>query len=541
MSRNKTPVILVAVLLCALMLLPVLVLVVPRDGGQQASDEFERSGALTGNNAKRTGSSGSETANSDAENLAEEAEELIEGKLADRLRAGDISLDFMAGLKRKAEQADSALAKGDMERAKRLYSGVIDSAEGKLDAVEARETARAEKEATLRELKRLESLKETFGNAYKEAENTYEEAVGALNAGRFQASVDGFEMVDGILGDLEARMLQRVEGLLEEAEASLAEHRLEDAREAFSKVLEVAPDNTDAEKGLEMVDALEGIEAEVREIRRLEERGALEAARTRLEELEEKHPDNPFIQAKGEELETRLRDRKFEKAVAEAKAAEKKGDFSEAVKALERALELKDKSDLQEQLDALEEKQKARELEKLLEKGYAELSKGEYEAARASYKKAVELAPNSKEARRGLEKASGLHLAALRYRQNLASAQRVAEEGRYPLAAEFFNKAMDARPSNLPSDEREMEANLREVLDRQSSQVSVTIESDKRTYVSMVGVFPPERFREKERQLYPDVYKLRGTRKGYEDVELEVKVDARKPDRTFEVVCTEKK
>ena len=45
-------------------------------------------------------------------------------------------------------------------------------------------------------------------------------------------------------------------------------------------------------------------------------------------------------------------------------------------------------------------------------------------AARKLYREAVALAPESKEARTGLEKASSLYLANIRYTQNIASAAK---------------------------------------------------------------------------------------------------------------------
>jgi hypothetical protein len=55
----------------------------------------------------------------------------------------------------------------------------------------------------------------------------------------------------------------------------------------------------------------------------------------------------------------------------------------------------------------------------------------------------------------------------------------------------------------------------------------------------MIGVFAPERFKEKDQKLYPDVYKLKGSRKGYRSIEIEIKVDTRS-SKEIEVICTEK-
>ncbi|HBM85370.1 MAG TPA: hypothetical protein DD423_01010 [Opitutae bacterium] len=177
----------------------------------------------------------------------------------------------------------------------------------------------------------------------------------------------------------------------------------------------------------------------------------------------------------------------------------------------------------------------------MLATGYDALRAGSYEAARASYKEAVALAPASKEARTGLEKASSLYLANIRYSQSVTSAAKYLEAGRFPLAAKFFNEAMSSRPSHVPPSQLAGESRIRSELAVQSREVAIAIESDKRTYVSLIGVFPPDRFKEKDLNLFPDVYKLKGTRKGYKDVEIELKIDARQKSHTFEVICTEKR
>ena len=99
---------------------------------------------------------------------------------------------------------------------------------------------------------------------------------------------------------------------------------------------------------------------------------------------------------------------------------------------------------------------------------------------------------------------------------------------------------MASRPSNLSFSQKEEESRIRRDLDAQKQQVSVRIVSDDKTYVSLIGVFAPEQFKEKELKLYPDVYTFRGTRRGYGTVEIEVKVNNLSSPQTVEIICTDK-
>ena len=203
-------------------------------------------------------------------------------------------------------------------------------------------------------------------------------------------------------------------------------------------------------------------------------------------------------------------------------------------------MQIKSSPKEQARLVELKEKYKVARLEILFADGFDALRSGRYEVARNFYKEALALAPDSEEARAGLEKTSSLYLANIRYSQSLVAATKQIKDGRFPIAAKLFNEAMVSRPSTVGPSLQAEEARIRAALAAQLNEVEVTIESDKRTFVSMIGVLPPDRFREEKLKLFPDVYKVRGSRSGYESIEIELKVDATKPNPKITVECTEK-
>ena len=530
MSRSKKPVLIVAFVLVALIVIPLALLVVSRSGGGGASEADEI----------RASNAAAETADFDLRQLANRATELIEEDMAEALRQNDISLGFMSGLKRDADRAADALARGRLEQARDGYTAVIDAAESRLLALALAERARDMSSATFAELERLESLKANFTNTYDESVAKYNSGLNALNAGEYQTAVDDFEMSQAILGDMEARSIQQIGGLLEAGSEALENYQLATAREAFDSVLGLDSDNGEARDGLAMIEALDGISDAVKAIRDLEKAGQLEEALAAVQRLEEMHPENPFVKKQLRSLKARIAERDFQKLVAQSLEEEAAEEFAPAIASLEAALEIRSSTEQETRLDDLKERYKATRLDTLLTDGFDALTAGRYEAARNFYKEAVALAPESKEARTGLEKASSLYLANIRYTQNITAAAKYIEEGRFPLAAKLFNDAMSSRPSNVVPSQSAEEARIRKVLETQSEEVSVTIRSDRRTFVSLIGVFPPDRLREKELKLFPDVYKARGTRSGYAPVEIELKVDATQPNQTITVECTEK-
>ncbi|MGJ8639682.1 MAG: hypothetical protein ACSHYA_09840 [Opitutaceae bacterium] len=532
MSRNQKPVILVAVALGALIILPIVILVFSRMGGDST-----RISAATEVSAK----GGAEIVNFDLRKLADRVESLLANDLADAVRKGDVSLELMADLNRDAERARDAMASGKLERAETYYQSVLDSAEAQLEALALTDKARALNDSTYAELKRLEFLKSAFENTYREAVETYNGALRALKAGDYQASIDDYEMTSAILGDLEARSIQQVASILETGKIALEAFQLPAAKSAYQEVLRIDAANSKATDGLAMVQALEGIAEAVKAIQALESAGQFDAALQQLDALSAENPNNPFIRNQRKVIEAKILERDIAELIAQASASEAAQDYPAAIQALEAAIALKPNAELSKRVGVLKEKYKAIRLEELLVAGFNALKAGRYENARDIYKEAVALDANSKEARNGLEKASSLYLANIRYSQNISNAAKYAKEGRFPLAAKFFNDAMGSRPSNVPPSQLVEEKRIREIIDAQSEKVSITIESDKRTYVSIIGVLPPDRFKETDLTLFPDVYKVKGTRSGYETVEFDLKVDATKPNQTITVECSEKR
>ena len=531
MSRNKKSVVYVAIALGALILLPILLILVSKLGGGGPSRP-PSAGASTVGSAS--------VANYDLRQLAEKAESLLNDDLAEAIRDGDVSLDFVMDLKRDFDKAESALASGKSKKAAELYGEVIQTAELTLAGVTLAESARQLKDSTYAQLNELDHLQGVFKESYAEAVDHYNQGQNQFNEGNWKESVAAFEMTGALLGDLEARSLQQVQTLIEQAEAALNHYELDEAREAYEAVQSIEPNNTAASQGLAMVKALDGIASEVKALERLEEDGELDKALAMAEELLVANPGNAFLENKQAGLQEQVILRDFDALVAEAGKAEGEGDYEAAIKALESALTLKPDAQQATRLASLKEKYKAARLETLLSTGFNALKAARFEEARDIYKEAVALAPESKEARTGYEKASSLYLANIRYTQNLETSDKYLGEGRYPLAAKFFNNAMAARPSTVTSKQKADEDRIRTVLGQEGKQVELSIVSDKRTFVSMIGVFPPEKMKSKELTLFPDVYKYRGTRKGYQTVEGEIRIDSKKAGQEIEIICTVK-
>jgi len=533
MNRKQKPALIVATFLVGLILLPLLLLIVSKLGGddRRALEGGGNSGTALGRDA---------VVDYELQQLADRAEQLLEADLADAVKSGDLDLELIGELTKHFNRAQSDQRSGKMLKAKERFEGFIKLVESRLEVVELANRARDLKNSTYTEMQRLGDLRTVFENTFSEAVATYDSASAKLEARELNESIEGFELVQAILGGLEARAIQRAATLLEKADVALARFDHETAEEAYEAVLEIDPENMEAASGLEMVQALEGIADEIREIQKLENAGEYADALARLDLLAGSNPENRFIEKLREAMQEGRREQRFAELVEGSVRLKESGDLAGAIAAVEEALGLLGDPEQEVRLAELKERAKAIRLEELLAGGFAGLENGRYESARDIYEEAVALAPESSEARTGLEKASSLFLSSVRYTQNIRGVERRIAEGRYPLAAKLFNEALLSRPAKLSPEALEKEEAIRSQLEAQSRKVIVNVTSDKRTHVSIIGVLPPERFKTMDLNLFPDVYKVRGRRQGYRPLEIDLKVDALKSGQKIHIQCTER-
>ena len=168
MTQNKKPVLIVALFLAALIVVPLLILLITRIGTFVSSEIG--SGSITVNQKETS------IADFDLRQLVEKADNLIEQDLAKALREGDVSLDFMSDLKRNAKKGRDAMVQGKLDRATKYFALVVQAAESQLAVLALVEKVRDLNDNTYSELQRLDYLKSSFENTYREAVETYNSA-----------------------------------------------------------------------------------------------------------------------------------------------------------------------------------------------------------------------------------------------------------------------------------------------------------------------------------------------------------------------------
>ena len=534
MSPNKKPVFYVAIALCALIFLPALLWL--------GSLAFRSQGVVNGPAPTLEHGNGQSGNPVDfaLRKLADRAQSLVGGPLAEAAQSGDIALDSVLYIKKTQEKAAAAMAAGNSQKAAALFQSVVEKSEAILSVLEQADRARELLDENYDRLGKVQSLENAFPASYANAVSTFDRGQSQFANQLYTESIESLNQSGALLDELEARSVEQIKTGLEEAKHAVDRYDLEAARSAYQSVLQLSPAHPDALLGLDLIDSLKDIAPEVQNLDALEEAGQLEEVDKRIAELLRSSPDHSFLLARQQSIQKKIRERDILALVHQADQFEASGNLTEAVVALESALKIQSDQSINDRLKSLKERIKAKRLKVLLDDGYNALIAGQYEAARDSYKAALDLEPKSEEARTGYEKAAGLLLASIRYNQNLENASKYIQEGRYPLAAKFFNKAMTARPARLSTEQKSKEGEIRQTIERESKQIDVRILSNGKTYVSMTGVFPPEKINNKELSLFPDVYRLKGTRKGYRTVEKTIQINSSLSEKEITLQCTER-
>jgi RNA polymerase sigma factor (sigma-70 family) len=123
------------------------------------------------------------------------------------------------------------------------------------------------------------------------------------------------------------------------------------------------------------------------------------------------------------------------------------------------------------------------------------------------------------------------------YHRWINLARHLFQEASFQEAIRAYNKAMAIKPATLEvtPEIRQLQADLQ----AQNTPVEVTIISDGLTWVTVTNARAPEKLTSRSFRLSPGNYQVKGQRKGYRDVGIDLVVRSGKPVGTIRVVCTE--
>ena len=366
-----------------------------------------------------------------------------------------------------------------------------------------------------------------------------QEGDGQFSQRDFQAATQSYEKGLALLHALEQDTSAVLLGALSSGQQALQAYDAAGARDAFELALVLEPENPVARKGLARAQHSEEVAQMVLRATQYENNGELESARDELVLASKLDPEDLAVAASRKRLDTLLRERQFDALMSRAYADIDGGRIDDAVLAFGKAAKLR--PDSSEVKEGLAQAESLRRLESItdLQKQAAVLEASEnWEQAAELYTRALSLDSSLVFAREGLRRANERAELDKRLRSYIQQPGRLQADTVYQAARQILGIATSVEP-RTPILARQI-TELERVLNQSRQTVSVLVQSDSQTQVTLGKVGPLGTFNERQVTLRPGTYVITGSRDGYRDVRQTFVVAAGDEQLRIMVSCEER-
>ncbi|MCJ7555736.1 MAG: hypothetical protein MUP90_02335 [Gammaproteobacteria bacterium] len=366
-----------------------------------------------------------------------------------------------------------------------------------------------------------------------------QEGDGQFSQREFQAATESYEKGLALLRALQQDTNGVLLGALSRGQQALQAYDAGAARDAFELALSLEPDNLVARKGLARVQHTDEVAQLVLRATEFEDSGELEAARDELVTANKLDPEDSVVAASRTRLDTLLRERQFDALMSRAYVDIDGGRIDDAVLAFGKAAKLRpDSSEVKEGLAQAESLRRLESIADLQEQTAGLEASENWEQAAELYSRALSLDSSLIFAREGLRRASERAELDKRLRSYIQQPERLQADAVYQAAQQILGIAASVEP-RTPILARQI-TELGKVLEKSRQQVSVLLQSDSQTQVTLGKVGPLGTFNERQVTLRPGTYVITGSRDGYRDVRRTFVVAAGDEQLRILVSCEER-
>ena len=334
---------------------------------------------------------------------------------------------------------------------------------------------------------------------------------------RFQDALSSYRSATEQLMQLQVSRPQLLLDTLASAQAALKENKITPAIATFERVLAMQSNHPQAQTGLAQARVREQILALMEEGERAQIVQELLAAASAYETILQLDARYLPAQTALAEVSENLARMDYQRAMSQALSALNSGDLNAADAALQAAAKIEPNT--LELLDARQRLQDARKqsaLKSLQKQARAYAGKENWSKAIERHKKALAIDSQTTFARSGLEFAQLRQTLNSQLDHYLKAPDRLASDEVLNNARTLLNNNQGT-PKNEPLLASKLSA-LRKAIELASTPVTLVIESDNLTQVTIYHVGRLGGFEQKQIQLRPGQYTVTGTREGYRDV-----------------------
>ena len=355
---------------------------------------------------------------------------------------------------------------------------------------------------------------------------------------RFPAALRAYAAASEQLRDIEQLIPQTVAAYIDEGERAVLSQDSVGAQAAFERALALAPDDKRARTGLARAQSLDRVIALIVEAKGHERVGDSERARSAYREALNLDPAASEAAQALERMDLARSEQEFTQAMSAGYKALEAQQFDAAKSSFERASKLRPAAT--EARNALQQtalRASAARLEQALQAAANHERAERWNEAAGQYRAALAIDKALEVANGGLQRASTRAALDLELEKALAQGERLGEDATYRQAQTVLDRAR-AVASPGPRLQKQVAA-LAAAITRARTPVTVILNSDGLTAVSIqrIGSYAP--FAQQQLTLLAGRYTAVGTREGYRDVRVEFAVDPAAPPPPITVRCTE--
>ncbi len=331
----------------------------------------------------------------------------------------------------------------------------------------------------------------------------------------------------------------RFNTLVTEGAGAIAAGNSEQAKTAFELAGLIKAGHETARKGLQQADTLDSVLAHIEQAKLQIKAGNLNEGKNIVQQALSSDPDSSPAKELLTELNAAILERNFTAAMSEGFAALQHSQYAKAQSKFKHALSLKPQSnDAKTAINQAGNQQVQSNIKRLLADAAALESKEAWQEAESKYEQALAIDGSIVTARIGQIRSQTRKNLNSQFEQLLAKPERLASDAVYRQAQLIIKDAggLTQTSAKLQGQVEQLSA----ILVKADTPVTVRLQSDELTDVTLYKIGQLGFFSKQEMELKPGKYVAVGKRDGYRDVRQEFTVSWDKPLVTVRIQCEER-
>ena len=355
---------------------------------------------------------------------------------------------------------------------------------------------------------------------------------------QYLQAVEPFENAITKLEELEQRIEPTLERALTRGEQALTQGDQITATQQFELAKAIDTNNVRAKNGLQRASTIKELFAILQRASSFESHRQLQQAKTTYQEAVTLDPLSEEAKAALARVEDKLRDQAFEQIIATGYQALQNGQYSDARAAFNSAKTLKPNSKQPAiGLNKVAEAIRQEKIANLLFEAnhFSELQ--QWQQAAASYEKVLQLDSQHQLAQQALQTSLAKAIILTDLKIALDSADQLYKDKVLERAENLLLRIEDLEsPGSIIEQQFDQ---LRQLVRVATTPISIALESDSNTEVTVFKVARLGTFSKHQLQLRPGPYTIVGTRNGYRDVRVTINVSPDSNGSVVSVRCEE--